>query len=80
MTEPIYVVMTLARQIHGEYVFIRAEGAFKRASQADELVKKIAKGFVDPEGKPKAVKLSSPMGDTVCFGEVGAFTLDLASD
>ena len=75
--EPIFVVMTLARQVQGEYCFIRAEGAFRQASQADELVKKLAKGFVDADGKVKIIKLTSPYGEAMCWCEVGAFQLEL---
>lgn len=77
MNENVYVVMTIARQSQGEYVFVRAEGAFKKPSAADELVKKLAKDFVDAEGKSKAITVSSPMGEAVCFCEVGVFQLEV---
>lgn len=76
--ENVFVVMTVARQVHGEYVFARAEGAYRKASQADELVKKLAGQYVDSQGKAKAIKLSSPMGEAVCFCEVGAFQLEIS--
>lgn len=78
--ERIYVVMTVARQIQGDYTFIRAAGAFKRASKADELVKKIAKDFVDENGKAKTVSVSTPQGNAICFCEVGAFELELEGE
>jgi hypothetical protein len=78
--EPIFVVMTVSRQIQGEYVFLRAEGAFRKASQADELVKKLAKEFTDAEGKAKPMKIASPNGETMCWCEVGAFQLELEGE
>lgn len=73
----IYVVMTIARQIAGEYVFCRPDGAYRRASKADELVKKIGKEYTTEEGRPKPLKLNSPLGEAVCFCEIGVFQLDL---
>ena len=73
----IFTVITIARQIAGEYVFCRGEAAYRQASKADELVKKLAKEYITEEGKTKPVKLNSPLGEAVCFCEVGVFELDL---
>lgn len=75
--EGIFVVMTLARQVQGEYVFARAEKAFRQASKADELVRKLAQQYIDAEGKAKLVTLTSPHGEAECWCEVGAFSLEL---
>ena len=77
MAEQIFVVMTVSRQVQGEYVFLRAEGAFRKASEADALVKKLAQESVDAEGKAKQIKITSPNGEVICWREVGTFQLEL---
>jgi hypothetical protein len=73
----IFAVITVARQINGEYVFVKSEKAFARASEADQLLKTLRSQYVTPSGEPKPVNLSTPNGDAACFCEVGAFELDL---
>lgn len=73
----VYVVMTVARQIQGEYLFAKADGAFRESSKAEELLKKLAKDYTDDQGKAKPIKVSSPNGEAICFCEVGAFRLEI---
>jgi hypothetical protein len=73
----LFAVMTIARQINGEYVFVRGEKAFTQASKADALLKQLKSQFATPEGKVKPVKISTPHGDAECFCEVGAFELEV---
>ena len=73
----IFCVITIARMCEGEFIFIRTEGAFKQASKADELLKKLKQSFVDIEGKVKLVKLSTSQGEAICQCEAGVFELEL---
>lgn len=73
----LFCVITVARQIEGEYVFIKTEKAFTKASKADALLKSLKQQYVDDQGKPKSVSVSTANGDANCFCEVGAFELEI---
>jgi len=75
--QKIFCVITVARQIAGEYVAIKTEKAFSQASQADALLKELKATYVTPEGKIRPIKVSTPQGDLECFCEVGAFELEI---
>lgn len=77
MAETVFAVITVARQIDGEYVFIKTERAFRKASKADKLLKELKKMYATPEGTVKAVKVTTPTGEAECICEVGAFELEL---
>lgn len=77
MAEKVFAVITVARQIEGEYVFIKTEKAFKQAGKADELVKKLKQQYVTPEGKVIPQNISTPQGAAECACEVGAFELEI---
>ena len=77
MAETIFAVITVARQVDGEYVFIKTEKGFKKASSADALLKKLKNDYVTPEGKFKPVEISTPQGSAICHCEVGAFELEV---
>lgn len=49
----IYVVMSVARQINGEFFLTRSEKAFFDLKKAEKLKEKLEKECVDPEGKSK---------------------------
>ena len=72
----IFAVITVARQIDGEYCFVRTEQAFKQASKADELRNKL-NGDYKLGDKFKPIRLSTPNGDVDCNCVAGAFELDL---
>lgn len=73
----VFAVITVARQVEGEYVFIRTEKAFKSAQKADALLKGLKNQFVTPEGKWKPQQVSTPQGDAVCMCEVGVFEIEV---
>jgi len=73
----IFAVVVIARQIDGEYVFVRSEKAFSSAGKADKLMQKLKKEFIDSEGKPKPIKLTTAHGEAMCICEVGAFEMEL---
>lgn len=73
----VFVVLTVARMIDGEYIAVKPEKAFTKASQADALLKQLKERYTTPEGKIRPVKISTPQGDLECFCEIGAFDLEL---
>ena len=80
MGEKVFAVITIARQVEGDYVFIKTEKAFRSAKKADDLMMKLKKDAVVMGGKIKPVKISTPQGDAKCFLEIGAFELELEDD
>lgn len=73
----VFAVITVARQIEGEYVFIRTEKAFSSAQKADALLRELKQQYLTPDGKIKPINLATPYGDAQCFCEVGAFEIEL---
>jgi hypothetical protein len=76
--QKIFCVITVARQIEGEFCFVRTEKAFKEAHKADELAKKLnEQDFTAPDGKRRAINLSTPQGSAECVCIAGAFEMEL---
>ncbi len=75
--EKFYAVITVARQVEGEYVFIKTEKAFKSAQKADSLLRSLKAQFVTPDGKWKPQLLSTSQGDVTCQCEVGVFEIEV---
>jgi hypothetical protein len=73
----IFAVITVSRQISGEYVFVRADKAFTKASKADAYVKQLAASLIGPDGKPITQAVTTPQGQAICHTEVGAFELSI---
>jgi hypothetical protein len=77
MKENVFVILTVARQIEGEYCFVRTEKAFRKAKKADVLLKKLKNEYTSSDGKAKPVQISTPQGAAVCICEVGAFEVEV---
>ena len=75
--EKIFAGITVARQVEGEYVFIKTEKAFKSAQKADALLKALKGQYVTSDGKWKPQQVSTPQGDAVCMCEVGVFEIEV---
>jgi hypothetical protein len=73
----LYAVITVARQVDGEYVFIKTEKAFFSAEKADKYLKSIKGSLVTEDGKWKPQLISTPNGEAVCQSEVGIFELEV---
>ena len=69
----INVVITIARQINGEYVFVRPEKAFIDANEAQVCQHKL-KNSLASNGKI-TVNVNNEQID--CFAEIGLFELEL---
>lgn len=75
--EKVYVVITVARQIDGEYVFIKTEKGFKSAVKADDLLKRLKSQYVTEDGKWRPQVVSTGQGDATCQCEVGVFEIEI---
>lgn len=65
----IFAIFTVARQVDGEYVVVKAEKAFAKASKADEYVKSLAKNYTET--------IQTPTANIQCICERGVFELDV---
>lgn len=73
----IFLVITIARQLNGEYVFVRVENAYTSASKVDTKIAELKKQYVDNNGHPKIITLNTPNGSVQCYCEVGPFEVEL---
>jgi len=65
----VFVVMSIARQVDGEWCVLKAEKAFTQASKADEYAKGLAKRYTE--------SIPTPSGPMACICERGVFDLDV---
>lgn len=78
--EKFYAVITVGRQVDGEYVFIKTEKAFKSAQKADSFLKSLKSQLVTEEGKWKPQVISTSNGDATCQLEVGVFEIEVSNE
>lgn len=50
----VFAVISVARQVDGEYVVVKVEKAFKKASKADDYAKGVAKRYTESIPTPEA--------------------------
>ena len=74
--EKFYALITVGRQVDGEYVFIKTEKAFKSAQKADAMLKILKAQYVTEDGKWKPQIISTSQGDATCQCEVGVFEIE----
>jgi hypothetical protein len=67
----IFAVLSVARQIDGEYVFVKTEKAFKATALAEAYVEQLKKTYADK------VVLNTTHGDVPCRCELGVFEIEL---
>jgi hypothetical protein len=72
----IYIVFTVARQVEGEYVFVKTERAFATQEKANELMH-VLKAQYSKDGKAVPITLSTEHGEVVCLCEIGAAEVEL---
>jgi hypothetical protein len=85
MSEPkepkkVFAVITVARQIDGEYVFVKTEKAFFKAEKAEAEAKRLRATFVTKDDKVKPIKVSTAQGEAVCSCTVGVFDLEVSDE
>lgn len=73
----VFIPVIVARQIDGEYVFVRIENAYTAASKVDKKIEELKKEFVDSNGRPKPVVLNTPNGGANCFCEIAPFEVEV---
>lgn len=78
--EKLYAVITVARQVEGEYVFIKTEKAFESATKADSFLKQLKAQYVTEDGKWKPQLVSTSQGEATCQCEVGVFEIEVDLD
>lgn len=73
----VFVIATVARQISGEYVFVKVEKGFTQASKADQYKAELKKQYVNLDGTVKPVSLAAEQGTVECICEIGAFEVEI---
>lgn len=69
-----YAVFLVARQIGGEYIFIRSEKAFTTPEKATNHLENLKSQYVKDD-KNVPVKLMTPNGEVECLCEIGVFDI-----
>jgi len=72
----IFAVITVARQINGEYVFVKTDKGFKQAKNADARLKEL-KAEYTLDGRAKPMTISTPQGQADCLCEAGVFEIEI---
>jgi uncharacterized membrane protein len=72
----IFCVLTVARQIHGEYILIKTERAFTTQEKANELLY-VLKAQYTKDGKAVPITVTTEHGEIACHCEIGVFEVDL---
>ena len=65
----VFCIISVARQVDGEYVVVKIEKAFTQASKADEYAKGLAVRYAE--------SISTPSGIIACVCERGVFEIDV---
>lgn len=65
----IFCVISVARQVDGEYVVVKVEKAFKKSTKADEYSKNLARKYTEA--------IPTPSGPMTCICERGVFEIDV---
>lgn len=65
----VFAIISVARQVDGEYVVVKVEKAYKQASKADEHAKQLARSYTE--------SVPSPAGPIQCVCERGVFEIDV---
>ena len=78
--QKIFCVLTVARQIEGEWYCFRSEKAFTDSAKADEHAKQLNNKFVQMDGKRMAVKISTEYGDIACSCLASVYEMDLEGE
>jgi hypothetical protein len=55
----IFVVLTVARQIEGDWYCFRSEKAFADAQKAEDYASNLNRGFVDPSNPRKRMAIKT---------------------
>jgi len=65
----IFALVSIARQVDGEYCVVKIEKAYKSAQRADDESKKLARKYAE--------SITTPAGVINCVCERGVFEIDV---
>lgn len=65
----VFAVISVARQVDGEFVVVKVEKAFQKASKADDFAKSLAKSYSET--------IPTPSGSIQCVCERGVFEIEV---
>lgn len=65
----VFAVISVARQVEGEYVVVKVEKAFLQASKADDYAKSLARAYTET--------IQTATGPIQCVCERGVFDVDV---
>ncbi len=65
----LFAVISVARQVEGEYCVVKVEKAFTKASKADEYAKNLARNYTE--------SIQTASGPIQCVCERGVFEMDI---
>ena len=67
--QKLWCVISVARQVNGEWVVVKTEKAFKKASLAEKYANGLSKSYAE--------KITTPSGVMECICERGVFEIDV---
>ena len=62
----VWVVVTTARQIDGEFILVKMEEGFYEEIKANQMMADLQKKYVTPNG-PKEINITTEYGDILCY-------------
>ena len=68
----IFAIISVARQVQGEYVVVKVEKAFMQAGKADEYAKGLSRRYAE--------SINTPEGPMPCVCERGVFEIDVDAE
>ena len=73
----VFAVISIGRQVFGDFVLIRTDKAFFTANKAEEYLQQKKKEYVATDGKAKAILMKTDNGDVECICQVGVFEIEV---
>ncbi len=67
--EKFYLILSVARQVDGEYVVVKPEKAFKEKNKAEEMSNRLAKQYAET--------IQTPTGTVQCLCTRGVFEIEV---
>ncbi|MEI7486118.1 MAG: hypothetical protein WCJ72_01695 [Chryseobacterium sp.] len=67
--EKIFAVISVARQVEGEYIVLKPEKAFRESNKAEQYANKLAKIYTE--------SIQTPTGPVQCLCTRGVFELEI---
>lgn len=65
----VFAIITVARQVDGEYVLIKSEGAFFDKLKAEKFVSNLSRQYAET--------IDTPAGKIACICERGVFEIEV---